>query len=64
MSPPPPSSPLIFQRQRSNAIMSPHWRGCYSLERWKSIIDFTVQRPVEFVINIGCMLLNYKDAYQ
>ena len=24
----------------------------------------SVYCPVEFVINIGCMLLNYKDAYQ
>ena len=34
-----PAVSFIFQRQRSNAIMSPHWRGCYSLERWKSIND-------------------------
>ena len=24
----------------------------------------SVYCPVEFVINISCMLLNYKDAYQ
>ncbi len=38
MSPPPP------QRQRSDAIISPPWLGCSSLVRWKSIIDFIVQR--------------------
>ena len=44
MSPPPPSSFLIFQRQRSDSIILPPWLGCSSLERWKSIIDFIVQR--------------------
>ena len=41
-----PAVSFIFQRQRSDAIISPPWLGlgCSSLERWKSIIDFIVQR--------------------
>jgi hypothetical protein len=39
-----PAVPFIFQRQLSNAMISPPWLGCSSLERWKSIIDFKVQR--------------------
>jgi hypothetical protein len=44
MSPPHPAVPFIFQRQRSNAMISPPWLRCSSLERWKLINDFTVQR--------------------
>ena len=44
MSPPPPVVSFIFQRQRSDAIISPPWLGCSSIERWKSRIDFIVQR--------------------
>ena len=39
-----PAVSFIFQRQRSDAIISPPWLGCSSQERWKSIIDFIVQR--------------------
>ena len=39
-----PAVSFIFQRQRSDAIISPPWLGCSSLELWKLIIDFIVQR--------------------
>jgi hypothetical protein len=36
--------PFFSQRQCSNAMISPPWLGCSSLEQWKSIIDFTLQQ--------------------
>ena len=34
----------FFPAAVRDAIISPPWLGCSSLERWKSIIDFIVQR--------------------
>jgi len=44
MSPPPPSDFTLFSSGSSDAIISPPWLGCSSLELWKSRIGFTVQQ--------------------